>query len=118
MSWHLIQKGLGAMGFWTYNSGAGEDVWDGTTGKASGGVVVYNKDGKLLTSRRWELFREGIEDYKLAQMAFGNNGVLNAKNNPALANFCQQITDHPEDFDEAGDVREKLINLALKSSAR
>jgi hypothetical protein len=118
MSWHLMQNGLDAMGFWTYNSGAGEDAWDGTTGKASGGVVVYNKDGKLFTSRRWELFREGIEAYKLAQMAFGDESVLDAKKNPALANLCQQITDHPEDFGEAGGVREKLIDLALKRSSR
>lgn len=118
MSWNLMKNGLDAAGFWTYNAGAGEDVWDGTTGHASGGVVVYNKDGKLLTSRRWELFREGLEDYKLAQVAFGNDGVLDAKKNPALMAFCQQITDHPEEFGEANNVREKLIDLALKASAR
>src|SRR5690606_3789703 len=67
MSWKLMQNGYDSMGFWTYNSGlkVDADEWDGTTGSSSAGLVVYRKNDKLLTSRRWELFREGLEDYKL-----------------------------------------------------
>jgi len=117
MSWYLMQHGFDSVGFWTYNHGAGENVWDGTTGSSSGGVVVYNKDGKLLTSRRWELFREGLEDYKLAQAAFGNKNILNAGKNPRLKNLCEQVIDHPDDYRQADAVREKLIDLALQRGA-
>lgn len=120
MSWRLMQNGYDSVGFWTYNSGlkVGANEWDGTTGSNSAGLVVYNKNGKLLTSRRWELFREGMEDYKLAQAAFGENGVLDANKNPALMTFCREITEHPENLGQAGSVREKLMNLALQRVAR
>lgn len=114
MSWHAMQHGLGSVGFWTYNSGHGEDAWDGTTGPASGGTVVYQKDGALFSSRRWELFREGLEDYKLAQAAFGQKSRLDAAKNPALMNLCRQVAGHPEDYNRADAAREKMISLSLE----
>jgi hypothetical protein len=118
MGWYLMQNGFDTLGFWTYNAGAGGDEWDGTTGSASGGTVVYQKDGQLFSSRRWELFREGLDDYKLMQAAFNDDGILDANKNSKLKYFCHQIINAPENLQEADTIRIELIQLAEKKISR
>lgn len=113
MSWRLMEQGFDNLAFWAYNVGS-EDAWDGTTGTSSGGIVVYQKDGKLLTSRRWELFREGLDDYKLAQAAFDTKGILDARKQAQLMEICNDVAAHPNEPRYADQMRLKLIGLAVK----
>lgn len=64
-SWKALQEGLRGIGFWSYCAGHNENPWDGTTGRGAGGIVVYRENDSLIMSRRWEAFREGLEDAKL-----------------------------------------------------
>ncbi len=111
MAWHAMTHGFNKIAFWVHNVGP-EDPWDGTTGSSSGGMVIYPRDGKLYLSRRWELFRETLDDYRLAQAVFGQN-ILNAAFNPDLKRFVDQVTGNPDNARVADQVREELINLAL-----
>lgn len=117
MGWYTMQHGFETLAFWVYNVGE-EDPWDGTKGSTSGAIVVYNKDGKLLTSRRWELFREGLDDYKLAQAAFGAKGIVDARKHPQLQQLCEAVAANPQDAAKADQMRGRLIDLAVKNKGK
>jgi hypothetical protein len=117
MGWYTMEHGFETLAFWVHNVGA-EDAWDGTTGSSSGGIVVYQKDGKLLSSRRWELFREGLDDYKTAQAALGTTGIIDARKNKQLQQICEAVSAHPNDVSYADQMRFKLIDLAVKKKAK
>ncbi len=112
MGWYAMRHGFNQLAFWVHNVGA-EDPWDGTTGSSSGGMVIYRKDGQLYSSRRWELFRETLDDYRLVQAAFGPQ-TPDATRHERLRPLVDEVLDAPDDPRVADAVREKLINLALE----
>jgi len=63
--WWAWQLGANGVGFWSYSDSTGSSVWDDFDGRRPDFAVVYEKTGDLVTSRRWEGFAEGIEDYRL-----------------------------------------------------
>lgn len=115
MGWYAMQYGLGTVGYWVHSAGE-EDPWDGTKGAVSGVFSVYRQDNKLLTSRRMELFREGLEDYKLAQAAFGVTGQLDARKIPQLKKMCEEVASRPNDLGYSDLVRRRLISMAEAKS--
>lgn len=111
--WYLMQGGFDGMAFWVYNVGL-EDIWDGTLGSTSGGQVVYVKDGRLFSSRRWEMVREAIDDYRLAMAAIGKDGRLDLESHPELKVWSQEIISSPDQPGQADQMRERLIDTALQ----
>jgi hypothetical protein len=61
--WQLRRAGAQGLWLWTYISG---DAWNG---REWDGGVVYRGNGCVVTSRRWEVLREGMEDWLLLQAA-------------------------------------------------
>jgi len=71
MSWWAFRHGLTGAGFWVY-ADTGRPFWD-DYGKAMGNYgVVYGAYGStvdtqaevIIPSRRWEMWREGVQDYQ------------------------------------------------------
>jgi len=61
--WFAWQKGLPGFGFWSYNC-MYNDVWDDYDHLERGDAsVVYSRGPNPIPSRRWEAFRDGVEDY-------------------------------------------------------
>lgn len=112
MGWYAIDRDLTAIMFWVYDFF--ENPWDGTQGSGSGGTVIYSKDGQLLTSRRWEMVREAIDDYRLAMLALGTNERIDIKSSPELKTLCDNVLKAPANPEEASLAREQLIDLALQ----
>ncbi|MFB3894810.1 MAG: glycoside hydrolase domain-containing protein [bacterium] len=108
--WYAYQLGFNGVCFWAYNSWRG-DPWndfDATNiDRFSDNGVIYSGDHGPITSRRWEAFRAGIQDYQyldmlqqliklakeestvqgndnLAKLAIEANGVLNEAVNQVL----------------------------------
>jgi hypothetical protein len=99
--WKIWHYQLHGCWIWTYLGG---NAWNG---RRWDGGVVYPGHGEIITSRRWELFRDGLEDYLYlhllrkrldAQAKIGTNvdatrkliddavtAVLGTSNDPALA---------------------------------
>jgi len=117
LGWHLMQGGFDSLAFWVYNVGV-EDLWDGTLGSASGGQVAYAKDGKLLSSRRWEMVREAIDDYRLAMVAIGEEGRLDPKSHPELKKWSQEVISKADKPGFADQMRERLIDSALQKKQK
>lgn len=55
--WKIWQWGFHGCWIWTYLRG---NAWNG---REWDGGVVYPGQGEIVTSRRWEAFRDGLEDY-------------------------------------------------------
>lgn len=111
LPWRALRLGAGNLGFWSYNAGHFEDVWDGTTGPASGGVVVYTRDGELLGSRRWELFREGLDDLRLVSMVFGEQVWEADRRSAELIALCDEVLARPQDPSGADRARATLLRM-------
>jgi glycosyl hydrolase family 123 len=61
-AWHYGAKGVG---FWSYSDTTGSSAWLDIDGYRSDFAVVYESEDGIVSSRRWEAFREGLEDYRL-----------------------------------------------------
>ncbi len=61
--WECWQLGITGHGFWAY-AGCGESNWSPYDSPAGDYAVVYDGDSEeLIPSKRWEAWREGVEDY-------------------------------------------------------
>lgn len=61
--WTCWQRGLSGQGFWCYADCGGSN-WDPRDADRDGYAVVYDGDPEeLIPSKRWEAWREGVEDY-------------------------------------------------------
>ncbi len=72
LPWWAFRYGLTGVGFWTYvDPGAQQWVWDDTASTLGYYGVVYSAGSSpvdtagesIIPSRRWQAWREGIEDY-------------------------------------------------------
>ena len=61
-AWFYDAKGVG---FWSYSDTGGSSAWKDTDGRRPDWAVVYESPQGIVSSRRWEAFREGLEDYVL-----------------------------------------------------
>jgi FG-GAP-like repeat len=61
--WYAWNQGFTGAGWWTYAHG--EDQWSGWNEFGDQFSTVYAGTNGVVTSKRWEAAREGIEDYEL-----------------------------------------------------
>jgi hypothetical protein len=64
--WQAFQVGASGNAFWCYTDDA--DPWDDYAGTPSYGVVYDTAEGDIVSSKRLEAYRAGIEDYHLCRM--------------------------------------------------
>lgn len=65
LAWWSWIFGARGVGFWSYSDTNGSSAWNDVDGKYPDWAVVYEGDNQVISSRRWEAFREGLEDYAL-----------------------------------------------------
>jgi len=65
LAWWAWQYRASGVGFWSYSDTNGTSAWDDIDGRRPDWAVVYESDKGVVSSRRWEAFREGLEDYVL-----------------------------------------------------
>lgn len=94
-AWRAFQEGVNGIGFWAYadigNIGNG---WNDIDGRRADFSVIYESNNLLYSSKRWEAWREGVEDYY----------ILAAANKKLKAN---EVDDFYRDMD---DVLYKINN--------
>lgn len=62
--WYAWELGLTGVGWWVYSAHGKEDRWDGPNKSGDFFASVYDGPTGPVTSKRWEVAREGIEDYE------------------------------------------------------
>lgn len=65
LAWWAWLYGAKGVGFWSYSDTGGSSAWEDTDGRRPDWAVVYETPQGIVSSRRWEAFREGLEDYVL-----------------------------------------------------
>ena len=108
MAWKAFLKGYKGIGFWAYaDTGWGDapsSAWDDFDGKYPDFAVIYEGDGNtIISSRRWEAWRMGIEDYELLTM------YAKHKSDKAAKALAKTVYEHPEDTTKADEVRRKIL---------
>jgi len=61
--WRCWREGIAGHGFWSYSDCGGSN-WDRTDEPRNDYAVIYDGDpDELIPGKRWEAWREGVEDY-------------------------------------------------------
>ena len=109
LPWRAFKRGQTGAGFWIYYYGLnfkpGGVPWDDTLRPRGFSGVVYDKSGSsipvycenIIPSRRWEAWREGVEDY---QYLFEVQKAIDqiSTENPKQAKRFQQSLDKTIDY--------------------
>ncbi|TLD41213.1 MAG: hypothetical protein JETT_2501 [Candidatus Jettenia ecosi] len=108
MSWKAFLNGYTGVGFWAYaDAGSGDNpgtAWDDFDGKNPDYAVIYEGEGNtIISSRRWEAWRMGIEDYELLTM------YAKAKGDGAAKALAKYVLDNTNDLSRADEVRRKIL---------
>jgi hypothetical protein len=104
MAWRAMRDGLTGIGYWSYCAAASdkEDLWDGTREPASGAVLVYPSEHGVLSSVRWELIRQSVDDTKYVQLLKQagertSAGSLKSKLEALYGTRLTEVVDHRDD---------------------
>ncbi len=93
--WYAWNLGLTGAGWWTY--AYGDHLWDSTNPAGDYYSTVYRAPGAIVTSKRWEVAREGIEDYEILHLL--KDAIRRAKekqiSDPAVAEAEQLLRTLP-----------------------
>lgn len=108
MPWRAFVQGFTGAGFWNYaDTGWGENpgsAWDDFDGNRPDFAVIYEgAGGTIISSRRWEAWRIGLEDYELLTMYGKTRG------NEAAKALARQVIAKPLQFGEADEVRNIIL---------
>lgn len=108
MSWEAFADGYTGIGFWNYaDEGVNKKlnlITDPLISPKSSYSVIYDGPGKtIISSRRWEAFRLGIEDFFILQAYSKKYGINKTRD---LAN---QVLSRPSDVYLADSIRNQMI---------
>ncbi len=133
MPWRAFKRGQTGAGFWIYYYGrnfkTGDVPWDDTLKPQGFSGVVYGKGGSpvpglienIVPSRRWQAWREGVEDY---QYLFEVQKAIDliSTENPARAKQAQKslkatvdyVLRNSRDCDAVYQARRELTKILLE----
>ncbi|MFO1171411.1 MAG: DUF4091 domain-containing protein [Hyphomicrobiaceae bacterium] len=70
LGWDAFAQGLDGFGFWAYaDTGVSGTAWSDIDDVRPDFAVVYDGDREIVSSKRWEAWRDGAEDYTLLTAA-------------------------------------------------
>lgn len=108
LAWEAWDIGASGIGFWSYSDTRTSSAWDDFDGSLPDWAVVYERaNDKPVSSRRWEAFREGVEDYKLLKTVYAQDS--------GLVNKCISVT---EDKALRKNLRKNTMVSSLLNSYR
>ena len=133
LPWRAFQRGQTGAGFWIYYYGLGFETgavpWNDTLRPHGFSGVVYGAGASpvpdlgenIVPSRRWEAWREGVEDYQYLYELQQEINKVRTKN-PQAAKEAQQVLDsqvdrvlnNQADSDIVYNAREILSDTLLK----
>lgn len=101
-AWKAFLRGYTGIGFWNYAEiGDEKTAWKEIKDDYA---VIYEGPGKsIISSRRWEAWRMGIEDYELLVM------YSKVKGEKAAKELAASVFNHPEDTARADAARRKML---------
>ncbi|MCK4499923.1 DUF4091 domain-containing protein [Candidatus Babeliales bacterium] len=110
LAWRAWAVGAKGIGFWSYCDTSGTTAWNDFDGRRPDWAVVYEGNDGPISSRRWEAFREGIEDFQLLESVV--NGDLPSSNRLAgiLRSRVKTLLSRPEiSLSEVNALRREML---------
>lgn len=112
MAWNAFANDYKGIGFWSYaDEGQTKQhnlVSDPLPNLETSYSVIYDGPGKeIISSRRWEAFRLGIEDYSILKKYAKKFGIEKAKM------LATQVLSTPEDSNKADTVRNEMLSVLI-----
>ena len=104
-AWQAFLDGYRGIGFWDYADSTGKlelDQYDGVN-ETNYSVIYHGPGTEIISSRRWEAFKLGVEDFELLKRYADKNGMAQAKQ------LAKSVLDNPNDLTKADAVREQLL---------
>lgn len=111
-AWRAQREDLTGIGVWSYSdAGQTGNAWDDFDDRRPDFALVYVRRGKITSSKRWEAWREGVQDFALLRAA-GLKVRESEKDLRTFRELVHGIADS-ETVDEKtlADARAKLIQL-------
>jgi hypothetical protein len=110
-AWLVDAKGVG---FWAYGDTTGSSAWDDFDGRRPDFAVVYEGPHGPVSSRRWEAFREGIEDYQLLSASSARNPGLKEHLRSQIKSMIKH--DNIEQQEAIEEIRRFVLRESLKNN--
>ena len=119
--WNAFRHGCVGNGFWVYTDDS--DLWDDYAGTPSYSVVYDGPDG-VISSKRWDAYRAGVEDYELCKML--SDAIATAKAagrgdaagvelaEKALDQWVQRVLDNRHDPLLADQAHQDLLRHLIR----
>lgn len=112
-AWRAAKYGATGIGFWAYaDTGRSGSAWNDFDGTRPDFSVVYETPGGILSSKRWEAWREGAEDYEL--LALARDRAKDPFAALELGRMIDQVLTHPRDYRLFLESRRRLLELASR----
>ena len=72
-AWEAFALGVSGFGFWAYaDVGQSGTAWNDTDDVRPDYAVIYEGHPGIISSKRWEAWREGVQDFALLSAALAN----------------------------------------------
>lgn len=112
-AWRAFRYGATGIGFWAYaDIGAEGTAWNDFDGRRPDYSVVYGYGEQLLSSKRWEAWRQGAEDYALLKAAFEK---LKGQDEEAeFYELIDAVISSSSDYHFFLEVRRRLLEIASR----
>jgi len=108
LAWKAFQYNAHGIGFWAYGEQFGSSIWDDFDGPRGDYNAVYDNGNSIIPSRRWEAFKQGIEDYFILskyQQKFGKT---------AAQKLALQVLTISNNQEKAEEIRTLMIQQLSK----
>jgi len=105
MAWDAFINNITGIGFWSYTGDARKKfVSDPFTDiDMDYGVIYDGPRESIISSRRWEAFSLGIEDYQILDL------FANKYGRPRAIVLAKEVVSHPSNVEVADEIRNKMI---------
>lgn len=112
-AWRAFKYSATGIGFWSYaDTGSFGTAWNDFDGIRPDYSVIYEGNDTIISSKRWEAWREGIEDYELLVKA--KKKLLLESEKKEFDRRVDRVITFPEDYDFFIETRKFFLNIASR----
>jgi hypothetical protein len=112
--WQTFRDGATGSGVWAYaDNGSSGTAWNDLDGTRPDYAVIYegSSTNAIASSKRWEAWREGVEDYELLSIAASKLSQAEAGQ---FQTQISQIIGNPQNYTQFQTIRRALLGIGSR----
>lgn len=116
-AWQAFIMDLGGFGFWAYaDMGQIGSAWNDIDDERPDFTVIYEGKSGIVSSKRWEAWREGVQDYAILSAALANARTESGRE--AVRSLAAAGYASIGDFEVFSNIRRALLEFASTESGK